>query len=107
MTNSKRSAHNHDAAAVECKLLAKIRNFLQQRRRQLLRCMSPLLAQSGHSLRCNAMSAFGGNKADIPYGRIAYEIDRPQPGGGSNKICTKHSRCGFRLEVGGCCGGVP
>jgi hypothetical protein len=44
MTNSKRSAHNHDAAAVECKLLAKIRNFLQQRRRQLLRCMSPLKA---------------------------------------------------------------
>src|SRR6516162_7046853 len=26
--------------------------------------MSPLLAHSGHSLRCNAMSAFGG-KADI------------------------------------------
>jgi hypothetical protein len=29
MTNSKRSTHNHDAAAVQCKLLAKIRNFLQ------------------------------------------------------------------------------
>src|SRR5262249_38547812 len=29
--------------------------------------MSPLLAQSGHSLRCNAMSAFGG-KADMPQG---------------------------------------
>jgi hypothetical protein len=27
MTNSKRSARNDDAAAVECKLLAKIRNF--------------------------------------------------------------------------------
>src|SRR5215472_5781157 len=31
----------------------------------LLQCMSLLLAQSGHSLRCNVMSAFGG-KADIP-----------------------------------------
>src|SRR5262249_26406276 len=53
MTNSKRSAHNHDAAAVECELLAKICNFLQQRRRQLLQCMSPLLAQSGHRDRAN------------------------------------------------------
>ena len=30
----------------------------------LVQCMSPLLAQSGHSLRCNAMSAIGG-KADM------------------------------------------
>ena len=30
----------------------------------LLQCICPLLAQSGHSLQCNAMSAFGG-KADI------------------------------------------
>jgi two-component system, cell cycle response regulator DivK len=29
-------------------LMAKIRNFLQQSRSQLLQCMSPLLAQSGH-----------------------------------------------------------
>src|SRR5215469_6338162 len=45
MTNSKRSAHNHDAAAVE--IVGENSQF-PARRRQLLRSMSPLLAQSGH-----------------------------------------------------------
>jgi hypothetical protein len=39
-----------DAAVVECQSLEKISNFLEQWRRQLLQCTSPLLAQSGHSV---------------------------------------------------------
>jgi len=52
----------------------------------MLQCMSPLLAHSGRSLRCNAMSAFGG-KADI-----------------EAKLLTKHearrSRVGYARSLG-------
>jgi hypothetical protein len=42
-----------------------------------MRQQCPLLAQSGHSLRCNAMSAFG-SKADIVRGSATGDFARPK-----------------------------